>query len=137
MLEISELTERFLAKTQIGILGITDSNRNPHLSPMWYQWENGSAYMFTARNTVKWANISKQRYGSLCVDKRESPYAAIILSGLIVESDRSVYDLVLSMALRYYGEREGQKFADNYKGNPPNVVAFTLVPDRIVSTLEK
>ena len=136
MFKVSEHMERFLTRTQIGILGITDGNSNPHLSPMWYQWENGSAYMFTGRNTIKWGHIAKQRYGSLCVDKREPPYSALILSGPLVESGRSVYDLVLSMALRYYGEKEGQKFADNYKGNPPNVVAFTLIPDRIVSTLE-
>jgi len=46
---------------------------------------------------------------------------------------RPVFDLVLSMALRYYGEEKGRVFAEGYRDNPDDVAVFRLVPERIVS----
>ena len=39
------------------------------------------------------------------------------------------------MALRYYGAKKGREFAENYKDNPLGLVAFSLTPERIISTL--
>ena len=91
--------------------------------------------MFTSRSSAKWRNIQVRPYASLCVDRRDTPYASVILSGTIAEVDRPVYEVVSSMALRYYGEIEGQKFADNYKDNPSSSVAFRLTPENIVQNL--
>ena len=55
------------------------------------------------------------------------------MDGPVEEVDRPLYDLVLSMAVRYYGEDEGRAFAEGYRDNPPNVVAFRLVPRHIAS----
>ena len=91
--------------------------------------------MFTSRTSAKWRNIQERPYASLCVDRRDPPYAAVILSGMITEVDRPVYEVVNSMALRYYGEKEGRVFADMYKDNPLSTVVFQLTPDRVVRNL--
>jgi hypothetical protein len=51
----------------------------------------------------------------------------------VEEVDRPLYDLVLSMAVRYYGEEKGRAFAEGYKGDKPEVAVFRLVPREIVS----
>ena len=84
---------------------------------------------------VKWPNMRGWPYTSLCVDRRDPPYAAVILSGVITEVDRPVYEVVSSMALRYYGEKEGQEFADSYRANPLSTVAFGLTPYGIVQNV--
>jgi hypothetical protein len=91
--------------------------------------------MFTSRSSAKWRNIQVRPYTSLCVDRRDTPYASVILSGTIAEIERPVYEVVSSMALRYYGDIEGQKFADNYKDNPSSSVAFRLTPENMVQNL--
>ena len=126
----------FLSQTLIAVIGTVDEEGRPRSAPIWFHWEDGTAYMFTGRDTVKWRHIQAHPYSSLCVDWREPPYSAVILNGPVSEVDRPVYDLVLSMALRYYGEKKGREFADNYRNNPPGVVAFGLTPRRIISTLE-
>ena len=68
--------------------------------------------MFTGRDTLKWRNIQRYPYASLCVDWREPPYESIILDGPIEEVDRSLYELVHLMALRYYGKEQGEKFSE-------------------------
>jgi hypothetical protein len=55
------------------------------------------------------------------------------MDGIVEEVDRPLYDLVLSMAVRYYGEEKGRAFAEGYKGDKPEVAVFRLVPREIVS----
>ena len=93
--------------------------------------------MFTDRNSLKWRNIQRNPYASLCVDWREPPYKSVILDGVIEEVDRSLYELVLMMALRYYGDKTGSEFAEGYRNKDSNVAVFRLVPERIANYLEK
>ena len=44
-----------------------------------------------------------------------------------------MYDLVLSMSVRYYGEEKGRAFAEGYQDNDENVVAFRVTPENITS----
>jgi hypothetical protein len=47
-----------------------------------------------------------------------------------------LYELVLMMALRYYGEKVGTEFAEGYKDQSANVAAFRLIPERIANYLK-
>ena len=127
-----ELTE-FLQRTLVAVISTTDSAGHARSAPIWYHWEDGAAYMFTGRKTLKWRNIMRRPYASLCVDWREPPYASVTMHGPVEEVSYPLYDLVLGMALRYYGEEKGQAFAEGYRDEPENVVAFRLVPRHIAS----
>jgi hypothetical protein len=61
----------------------------------------------------------------------------MMIDGPVEEVDRPLYDLILGMAVRYYGEEEGRAFAENYRGEQARVVAFKIVPKRIVSAAEE
>ena len=127
----------FLRRTLVAVISTVDNSGRPRSAPIWFHWEDGAAYMFTGRNTLKWRNIQRYPYASLCVDWREPPYKSIILDGPIEEVERSPYELALSMALRYYGEEQGVIFAEDYKDQSENVAVFRLVPKRIANYLGK
>ena len=129
--------DEFLRRTLVAVISTVDNSGRPRSAPIWFHWENGAAYMFTGRNTLKWRNIQRCPYASLCVDWRAPPYKSIILDGPIDEVERSMYELVLSMALRYYGEEQGVKFAEDYKHQSTNVAVFRLVPERVTNYLDK
>ena len=88
MTEIDDKIDSFLRQTLIAVLGTIDQEGNSHLSPIWFHWEDGTAYMFTGRDSVKWRHIEAHSYSSLCVDWREPPYSAVILHGPVAEVDR-------------------------------------------------
>ena len=121
----------FLSQTLVAVISTVDSNGHPRSAPIWYHWEDGSAYMFTGRRTMKWRNIMRNPVASLCVDWREPPYRSVILDGRVEEAQRPLYDLVLSMAVRYYGEEEGRAFAEGYREQSEDTVIFRLTPTRI------
>ncbi len=132
---IDQKTEQFLKRTLVAVIGTIDAHGRPRTAPIWYHWEDGAAYMFTDRSTLKWRNILRNPQASLCIDDRNPPYKLVSMDGPVEEVDRSVYQLIKGMALRYYGEKEGQAFADNYKDEPENVVAFKLTPRHVNAEL--
>ncbi len=123
--------DEFLSQTLVGVICTVDAQGRPRSAPIWYQWEDGAADFFTGRGTLKWRNLLRDSRASLCVDWREPPYKSVIVDGTVEEVDRPLYDLVLSMATRYYGDKEGRDFAEGYRGDHPDVVIFRLVPTRI------
>ena len=127
-----EQQEVFLKQPEVAVISTIDEFGRPRSAPIWFLWEDGAAYMFTARRTLKWRNLQSRPYASLCVDKRDAPYSSVVLDGPVQETDRPLYELVLSMALRYYGEEKGRAFAEGYRG-APEIVAFKLSPRHIAS----
>ena len=136
MVKADQVVEEFLRQTLVGVISTIDKKGRPRTAPIWFHWENGSAYMFTDRGSLKWRNIQRNPCESLCVDWREPPYRSVILDGLVEEVDRPLHELVLMMALRYYGDKVGVEFAQEYKDQSTNVAAFRLVPERIANYLE-
>ena len=127
-----EQQEVFLKQPEVAVISTIDEFGRPRSAPIWFLWEDGAAYMFTARRTLKWRNLQSRPYASLCVDKRDAPYSSVVMDGPVQETDRPLYELVLSMALRYYGEQKGRSFAEGYR-DAPEVVAFKLSPRHIAS----
>jgi len=136
MIEADPAVEEFLCQTLVAVISTIDKSGHPRTAPIWFHWENGAAYMFTDRNSLKWRNIQHNPHASLCVDWRQPPYRSVILDGLIEEVDRPLHELVLMMALRYYGKKVGAEFADGYKDQSDNVAAFRLIPERIANYLK-
>ena len=135
MVVIDEKVDSFLRQTRVAVLGTVNNKGMPLLTPIWFTWDDGGAYMFTGRKSIKWRNIQLRPYASLCVDHRDPPYASVIISGPIKEVDKPTYDVIKSMALRYLGDKEGQEFANEYKDSQMLNVVFHLIPDRITRNL--
>ena len=136
MVTIDTHVDEFLRQTLVAVISTVDKSGRPRSAPVWFSWQNSAAYMFTERHTLKWRNIERYPYASLCVDWRERPYKSIILDGPIEEVERPLYELALSMALRYYGEEQGAIFAEDYKDQSKNIAVFRLVPKRVANYLE-
>ena len=136
MTKIEPHVHQFLSQTLVGVISTVDAHGRPCSAPIWYQWEAGAAYFFTGRRTLKWRNLLREPHASLCVDWREPPYKSVVLSGGVEEVDRPLYDLVLSMAVRYYGEEEGRKFAKTFLAEETDLVAFRLIPTRVADYTE-
>lgn len=124
--------DEFLAQPRVAVISTVDAEGRPRQAAIWYRWEDGAAYLFTARGSLKWRNLQRDPHASLCVDDRTPPYSSVVLEGTVEESDRPLYELVLPMALAYYGEERGRPFAEGYRESPGSVL-FKLTPQRIVS----
>ena len=132
MPDVAAAVDEFLRETRVAVIATVDGHGNVRQTPIWYQWHEGAAHLFTGRRSLKWRNIQARPQASLCVDDREPPYRSVLLEGAVEETDRDMHELVLELALRYYGEQQGREFAEGYRDPNPRVVAFRLVPERVV-----
>jgi PPOX class probable F420-dependent enzyme len=124
--------DAFLAQPLMAVIATVDDGGRARQAPVWFHWADGAAYVFTGRGSLKWRNIERRPHASLTIDRREPPYAAVVLDGPVEPSDRPLYDLVLAMATAYYGEQRGREFAEEYRDNA-GAVAFKIVPRHIAS----
>ena len=51
-----EQSEALLARPLVAVLSTVDAAGNPRTAPVWFHWEDGAAYVFTGRATLKWRN---------------------------------------------------------------------------------
>lgn len=130
--------DAFLRERRVAVIATLDTDGSPRTAPIWFLWdpeegEAGAAILFTSRKTKKWRNLQADPRVSLCIDHREPPYAAVILDGRVEEvSGRSLYEDVRQMAVAYYGQAEGEAFAERYRGERGDIAHFRIVPERIV-----
>ena len=73
----------FLKQPEVAVISTIDEFGRPRSAPIWFLWEDGAAYMFTARRTLKWRNLQSRPYASLCVDKRDAPYSSVVMDGSV------------------------------------------------------
>ena len=86
MVKADQVVEEFLRQTLVGVISTIDKKGRPRTAPIWFHWENGSAYMFTDRGSLKWRNILRNPYASLCVDWREHLIGRSSLTGWLRKS---------------------------------------------------
>ena len=129
--------DRFLSEgTNLAVVSTVDRGGHPRSAPVWYEWRDGAVLIFTGRSSLKWRNLQRTPHASVCIDAREAPYAGVVIDGPVeevAEGDVALYDVVLRVAVRYYGEEEGRAFAESYRGSSPGTVVFRVRPERIVS----
>ena len=77
MTTIEPHVDQFLSQTLVGVISTVDADGRPCSAPIWYQWEDGAAFFFTGRRTLKWRNLLREPHASLCVDWREPPYKSV------------------------------------------------------------
>lgn len=128
-----EQIEAFLARPIVAVLSTVDDAGRPRSAPVWFHWEDGAAYMFTARTSLKWRNLQARPHAALCIDTREPPYAAVVLDGRVeaVEDPARLYEVVLASATAYYGDEPGREFAEPYRAGRPGTVLFRLTPRQL------
>ena len=129
-----ERLEAFLREPNVGVLSTVDAGGRPHQAPIWFLWEDGAAYMFTGRGSLKWRNILGNAEASLCIDTKQPPYRSAIIEGTCAEDGRPLDELIRRLAIAYYGEQKGREFADegDYSDRERSV-AIKLTPRRVLS----
>ena len=129
--------EQFLTEgAKIAVVSTVDRSGHPRSVPVWYEWRDGSVLIFTGRSSLKWRNLQRVPHASVCIDDREPPYACAVIDGPVeevTEEDDPLYEVARRMATRYYGEEEGNVFAEPYREGSAGTVVFRVRPEHIVS----
>jgi PPOX class probable F420-dependent enzyme len=78
----------------------------PHVSPIWFDYEDGLIVLNTARGRVKDKVLKRRPVIALSISDPADPYRYVIVKGPVVnETEENAYDRICDLNLKYKGER--------------------------------
>lgn len=103
----------FLAEVRFGIVGTTNASGSPHLTAMWYLFENDEIVFNTSRERLKARNLARDPRASFIV---VDGYRFVRVDGrvAIVDDRARAQDDIRRMAIRYNGTERGEEQARTY-----------------------
>jgi nitroimidazol reductase NimA-like FMN-containing flavoprotein (pyridoxamine 5'-phosphate oxidase superfamily) len=121
-----EKREQFLADVHVGIVSIPRKDRGPLTVPIWYDYKpGGQVSMITNKSSIKGKLLLKTERISLCAQTETAPYCYVSVEGAFQITSPSE-GVLLSMAIRYLGEAQGELYAaSSGNGDDSMVVRFT------------
>jgi PPOX class probable F420-dependent enzyme len=97
------LIDSFLAEPRMCRFSVTRKNGGQLIRPIWYIWENERFVISTKPNTIQTRILRRNSKISICVDKDDPPYRAVICEGTaeIIEGLGTDHELIGRCAERY------------------------------------
>jgi PPOX class probable F420-dependent enzyme len=122
----ADLLER--EKKAFSTLALITSKGEPHVTPMWFDFDGQHVIFNTARRRVKDRILHKHPTVALVVTDPTNPYRYIQIRGPVVaETEEGGYDQICDLNLKYHGDR-------NYPKRPGEVrVTYKVRPEHVTT----
>lgn len=100
----------FLSEVRFGVVGTTNPNGSPHVTVMWYLFEDDDIVFNTSRGRLKDRNLERDPRASFIVGEG---YTFVRVDGRvrIIEDAARAQDDIRRMAIRYNGKEKGEQQA--------------------------
>ena len=125
MSEATEQARSFLSEPQIGVLATVDGQGRPHAMPIWYLYEGGEIIISAERGSQKHRNLERNPWATLVVDRRETPYYALMVRGEAEVGPPLDFEGEVRMASRYLGDEAGRRYVESIQGHDGISIRFT------------
>jgi PPOX class probable F420-dependent enzyme len=126
---LSAKVEAFLREPQICVLATTGADGSPHAMPMWYLFQDGDILFAAGRKSQKVRNIERTGRATVVIDRRETPYYAVMLPGAATIEDAMSEADQYALFSRYLDEEEAQRYVAR---SGVDNVAIRVTPERFV-----
>lgn len=120
----------FLEQPHVAVLATVDPRGRPHAMPIWYLFEDGVIIMAAGRNSQKVTNIERNPSATLVVDKRTTPYYAVMVRGTAEIGPPLDDETAWRLTRRYLDEEAARRHRERTAGS--DSVSIRLHPDEIL-----
>ena len=124
----------FLAEPRNCMLGTTNKDGSPQLTPVGFLWD-GTAFYIIADKRRHWVkrNLNRDPRLSLAVDQGDD-YRAVVATGKAEIRDHDIWDKTEKILVKYFGPDTGMTYTKRLKlQRHEHQVLVVLNPDRISS----
>ena len=126
-----EKLQRFLDRPLVATLATYRKDGSVLLSPVWQEWQNGGFNIVIGQDDVKARHIKRDPRASVAVYEHAPPYTGVELRTTASMTAGDGHDLLRRLAVRYLGNRAGNKYADTSADDP--MVVLRLKPGELRS----
>jgi PPOX class probable F420-dependent enzyme len=122
---------RHVQKPYIATLATVGRDGAPHVTPVWFRYEDGDFKVLVDRGSQKHRNIERDPRVVLCVDDRERPpFHTVIVHGRARVEPHSGDAWRLALAVHYLGEERGRRYVETTP--PGDGLMLVITPARVV-----
>ena len=127
-----EEREAFLAETRHAIIGTTNPDGSPRVTPVGFLWDGTCFYAIADRQRY-WVrrNLRRDPRMTLVVEQGDD-YRAVVATGKAEILERDIGELLKRLLVKYFGAETGGAYFDQIQREPGgNRVMVALKPDRM------
>jgi PPOX class probable F420-dependent enzyme len=124
-LSIDDL-DGLLDEPLIAVIGTYRKDGSVLLSPLWFEWQDGSFVIVTPLEGVKARHVRRDPRASIVVYEQDRPFRGVEASCSATIETEHVHETHLRVAQRYLGEADGAAFAER-KGRGQSLIRLTPV----------
>jgi PPOX class probable F420-dependent enzyme len=123
--------EKFLQEPRLAHLAVVSPKGEPHVSPVWYYYQDGIFYFTTRLGRVKGRRVQRNPSVAFSIATDARPYRAVCAFGRakVLKENR---DLWLEKISFRYGREEGRRWLAHAIKQPDRVVML-LQPSKVLS----
>jgi PPOX class probable F420-dependent enzyme len=132
MVKLDPKVKKFLEGVYFGKIATVMKDGSPHVTPIWYMYEEGKIIINTTTDRVKYRNVKRDPRVCFLVDDGY-PYVILFGRGRIANERDPLKDIE-ALAIRYTGEENGKKAARERYWKQKRV-SIEIIPDRVFSDL--
>jgi PPOX class probable F420-dependent enzyme len=129
----SQEIDAYLAGPHVAHFASIRQDGTPHISPVWYRWEDGKVTVVSGDSAVKTRNVRQNPKVAISVATDEWPYQYVILEGDATVENANLRDTVRSIFSRYEGTERGAQDADELTRSDQRLVAIIIDVNRVMS----
>lgn len=124
--------EEYLRRPLVVTFTTIRPDGSPHVTPIWYEYDQGKFYCWVGAHTIKARNVRRDPHVALCIAIHDHPYKYVVVEGSCEISHEGVAERARSIAVRYYGEERGARFAsETYQEG--EAVLLVVTPTRMLT----
>jgi hypothetical protein len=122
----------FLVGTHVAVLAVARRAHGPLLAPVWYDYDPLAGFRFVmSAGSPKSKRLAVERRATVCIQQDVGHYKYVVAEGpvsLDEPDEHAAREVLLSMAIRYFGRQDGLAWLARWDEPDPQVV--TLAPER-------
>jgi general stress protein 26 len=124
------VAQTLLQSTQPAQLAYTWLDGTPRVIPIWFHWNGQTLVMGTPSKAPKVKALTQNSKVALTINGDSWPYKVLLIRGTAqVETIEGVVPEYAASAKRYFGEEQGQAWADQIGGMMPQMTRIEVQPE--------
>ena len=112
MAELSEALARFVEAPNVAILGTLMKDGSPHLTAVWYLYEDGVVKLSITTGRMKYRHVMRDPRVSLLIADNTPPYMEVVFRGAARIEHEGGAAFLRRIAIHYHGAEAGNRYAD-------------------------
>ena len=128
-----EYKEFILEGTKTGKLSTVRKDGRPHVTPIWFDLDEGDLIFNTHIDSVKYKNMARDPRVAIAIDDQKPPYSYVVVEGTVRFSadPQEVLQWATRIGGRYMGEDQAEAYGKRNSSEGEIIVRIT--PTKILA----